>query len=156
PAICNTSEGVVNASIGQAIQERLIERGDTGGFAFVHDRVQEALLARISDQEKRSLHQRIAEELDKAKEKTTEVLVSIASHYSAGEIQKDPYRVYEANFAAARAVKEEYADEEAYKLLTQAASAAAKSGQSPPIEFHEVMGEICARTSRNDEGVKNL
>jgi serine/threonine protein kinase/serine phosphatase RsbU (regulator of sigma subunit) len=156
PAVCGGETGIVNAAIAQATQARLIERGEGGDYAFVHDRVQEALLARLDKNQQRSLHQIIAEAMDSIPSEGTEYVSGLARHYALGQVSRNPKRVYETNLEAGLNAMQDYADEEAYGFLQKARAAALQGGLTPDASLFQALGEVCARTARQEEAIENI
>ena len=141
PAICGCTMDAVHAAVASATAAHLIERRSAGTYVFIHDRVQEALLADLDVPARRRLHQRIAEALDRVQaalapqglpkckvqsewagtqgsaEAGTEadptLVYALARHYALGEVERNPARVYRANVAAGDAAAAAYADDDA-------------------------------------------
>lgn len=73
------------------MQASLVERGKDGTYAFIHDRVYEAFLARVSADKARDIHERIAHVLDKADSTDSpEQLLAVAYHYAMGHPEHAP------------------------------------------------------------------
>jgi len=84
--ICGLDAPAIRAALGEATRARLVERGDTDDYVFVHDRIQEALLAPLTPEAGRALHQRIANDLQKNPEKSAEYVYALARHAALGEV----------------------------------------------------------------------
>lgn len=138
----------VQAAVAEATAAHLIERAAPGSYAFVHDRVREALLSRLDPATLRAYHQRVAEALDTAHGDQAERAYALAQHYARGEADKNPQRVYETSFVAGTQAAHNYADDEAYAFLQQAHRSAVSAGIPPNTRLEETLGDVCARTGR--------
>ncbi len=144
-------ESVVHG-IEAAIRANLIER-IAGRCAFVHDRVQESMLRRATEDELRDAHQAAAEAIDRMTggEAPDELLFQLARHYAAGHADAHARRVFETSRAAGVHALASYANEEAFQLLDRALAVTAKLPDMTPeaeAELRELVGIACTRTGR--------
>src|SRR5262249_42464284 len=58
----------IAASLSDAVRATLLEQVDPDSFAFGHDRVREAAMERLNEEQRKDVHQSIAVALDAAKE----------------------------------------------------------------------------------------
>ena len=130
----------IDAAIDEASAAGLVERGPVGGYAFVHHRVREALLAGLAPADRRALHQRLAEALVGADE-----VYARAGHFLAGDL-RDPGPARAACLAAGLRALAEAADEDAHRLLTRAQALA--DGSSDDAALVDALAEACLRTGR--------
>ncbi len=111
-----------------AAWSNLIERRDAGRYAFLHDRIREALLAQFDATALRAVHQRIANALARRPHESAEAVFALARHCLLGEPQRDPVRVFHACAAAGRIALDEHAPVEALRYLDRAAEIAQGAG----------------------------
>jgi len=138
---------LVAAAIAEATSAHLIER-DMREYAFVHDRVREALLAPLDTADLVDLHQQAAITLEQVVTGELDEIYALAQHYGNGRVVENPDRVFETNFEAGRAALENYADEEAFCFLETAAAAGEMAGRRFDAVFNGLRGAACARTDR--------
>ncbi len=141
--VCGVDQRQVLEVIRVATDRRLLGPGEGGAYAFVHDRIREALLADLDEAALRSLHQRIAQVLEAAPDTGAEHVYAVARHYSRGEVDRTPERVFRACFAAGELALAEYAPQEALDFLDVADTAATKAGIDPDSRFHTAFGLAC-------------
>jgi diguanylate cyclase (GGDEF)-like protein len=141
--------------LAEAEGRRLLTAAD-GGYAFLHDRIREAMLAEVDAEDRRRLHQRIAEVLDAEGVDDPEHVYAMARHYARGECDRTPERVYATGVAAGRLALADHAPAEAVDFLESAASVAAAAGITPDAGFHRSLGVACSRTGRFDEALSHL
>ncbi|MCB9655124.1 MAG: diguanylate cyclase [Deltaproteobacteria bacterium] len=150
-----------NISVHEALQAALslhiIENPHGGRYAFVHDRLREALLARLDARDLPARHRRIAQGLDSAardEEGETEasLIYTRAHHYYEGRSQEVATPGFEANWKAGCAAREDYAFEEAYVFFEQARELAQMAdGFTPPAEYFYERGRVCFASLRLSE-----
>ncbi|HKT02969.1 MAG TPA: hypothetical protein VJT31_25855, partial [Rugosimonospora sp.] len=137
----------VAAVLADAVTAQLIEPVP-GGYAFLHERIRDALLDTLDDADRRRLHQRVAEHLDAVAEPGTADVYAVARHYLCGETDHDRHRVYRAVRAAGSFALSQCATADAVELLGQAADIAASAGIVPDTGFHIELGVAASRTGR--------
>jgi hypothetical protein len=93
-AVCGGDQQRVPAALSDAVARRLVEPRDGGHYAFLHDRIREALLSHLDPPAMRRLHQRIAEALDTMVAHDLERVYAVACHYTLGETERTPDRAY--------------------------------------------------------------
>ncbi|MBU1077149.1 MAG: AAA family ATPase, partial [Spirochaetes bacterium] len=105
----------VISCIDEAIERQLLERSveKKGKVVFIHDRIKEAFLAKISKSKMKEYHLRIASVIEKEnKGKEEDVIFMLAHHFREGG---DPDKTLEYSVPAARMAKINYANYEAIK-----------------------------------------
>lgn len=144
-----------------ALEEALAEAATAGliqpsgeGYAFVHDRVREALLSRLDAPRRRQLHQRIADAL--RTRGAGAGVFELAQHAAQGEVADNPAGVRQTCKAAALAAIETFADGEAYSLLVQAREVGERHGLPPDLELEAALAGVCARLGRWSEATACL
>ncbi|MCB9655805.1 MAG: diguanylate cyclase [Deltaproteobacteria bacterium] len=181
----DSSDSVVDDAIERAVANGVIERVGGRQYAFVHDRLREALLSVIPEAERPSVHLRIAraiESLSEAKaregdanvsanvsanvEGGTDDLVSygheekvyaLAHHYYSGRSPRVAARGFRANWMAAKAAHHAYAFEQAYSLYVAAEEMARLSDDVEiPCDYLFDRGRLCVATWRNEEANRCL
>jgi diguanylate cyclase (GGDEF)-like protein len=154
--VCRVDERQVLEVIRVATDRRLVGAEERGTYAFVHDQIREALLAGLDDAALRSLHQQIAQVLEAAPAGDAEHVYAVARHYSRGEVDRTPQRVFHACFAAGQLALAEYAPQEALGFLQAADTAATNAGIAPDSRFHAALGLAYLRAGRFAESRDRL
>ncbi|MGE0527417.1 MAG: SpoIIE family protein phosphatase, partial [Bdellovibrionales bacterium] len=133
---------VVSTALNDATRANLIESLGHGLYAFVHDRILEALLKDLSSSQISGLHQRVAEIMDARPE--AHDLYALASHYAHGEHAKIPLRTYQTCFDAGLQALENFANDDAAEFLEVAYSVKQTHLQKLPppnvLELHQALG----------------
>lgn len=147
------AETLVRRGLDEALRGNLIEQADTNRYLFVHDRVQEALLQKLDEAQKKDLSQAAAEAIEALHGTTPAdaMLFAIARHYAAGHAERHQKRVFETSMAAGVNALENYVNEEAFQLLDRALAAAANVpdlDRATLARLRELTGIACSRTGR--------
>jgi diguanylate cyclase (GGDEF)-like protein len=146
-AVCDGLERhQVQAALAEATARRLIEDHEPGEYAFVHDRIREAMLT-SDEAAAAALHQHIAEVLDARPAAEPEYVYAVAHHYLRGQAHADPARRLAACRAAGRLALENHAAEQAVAFLEPAA-AIVVDGREPDAEFLLLLGTALERAGR--------
>ncbi len=82
--VCKVSLGTAGAAVAEALRAHLVERVGEGEYAFVHDRVQEALLSEIPSQDVIHFHRRIAEVMLSQPRLGDDYVFALARHLNSG------------------------------------------------------------------------
>jgi len=151
--VTSASDEVLSQALTEAERASLIERAESGTeqFSFVHDRVREALVAKLSPEELKDVHQRVAEELDKDTHTVGPGQVfSLAQHYAHGHPERNPQRYFEVCRTAGQQALAAYANQEALEFLTRARAVAEGLSLSREElgELSSALGQACFRTAR--------
>jgi signal transduction histidine kinase/tRNA A-37 threonylcarbamoyl transferase component Bud32 len=150
------SDRILDA-LAHAIDSWLVERDPDGAFAFVHERVQDVLLAGLTDSARRDLHQRTADALlEPGEPSEAEDLYAVARHAALGHRDRNPHRVFGLQLRAGLRALREFAPEEAWHLLQDALHSAEGAGLPAPAELHHALGDAAARTGRLDAAETHL
>jgi diguanylate cyclase (GGDEF)-like protein len=136
--------------LSEAATRQLIEPADDGTFAFVHERMREALLAEVNEANCRRLHQRIADAMRANGGSGPAYVYGVARQYLQGQTDRTPERVYQTAAAAGSLALSQYANGEAVDFLTQAARAAQAAGIVLEPSFHSTLGRAASRYGRYD------
>ena len=126
-------------AVNEAARARLVEVGDDGEYAFLHDRLREALLSEVGPDERRALHQRLAECLDGPADQP---VYTVARHYARGD-GSTPQREWETNVAAGKAALAEFSAAEACEFFEHAATVAPAAGPPSPASFEADFAVAC-------------
>jgi serine/threonine protein kinase len=156
PLVCGKPMEQVHAALAEAIQSRLVERGEAGQFVFVHDRVQDTLLSDVGANDLTQMHQKIAEVLDLIGGEGADYIYALAKHYSMGDIDKSALRAYETSFTAGQKALENLSYEESYSFLQQSYQFALIAKQPLSLLLEETFGNVCLHVGRLDEAVTHL
>lgn len=143
------------AALDEARLAHLVQQDERGTDVFTHDRVREALLARLTAPERRALHQRAATALEAAGVTETGIY-RLARHYAEGDLASTPAPAYEANLAAGIHALQHFAYDEAYSFLDTARRIAADAGLPPDLRLDRALGDVGSRTGRVTEAITHL
>ncbi|WP_449066299.1 diguanylate cyclase [Planomonospora algeriensis] len=143
------------AALAEAAEHGLIQP-HADGYAFVHDRIREAMLAAVDADRLRALHQRIAVVLDSAGLPGPAAVYAAARHYGAGETGRSPERVFATGWAAGRLALADNAPDTALTFLETAQEAAERAGIEPDSRFRETLGVAYWSTGRIDPARRQL
>ncbi|MBG0823100.1 diguanylate cyclase [Planomonospora sp. ID91781] len=142
-------------ALAEAAEHGLVQP-HADGYAFVHDRIREALLAAVDADRLRALHQRIATVLDSAEHTGPAAVYATARHYGAGETDRNPERVFATGWAAGRLALAENAPDTALAFLETAQDAAERAGIEPDSRFRETFGVAYWSTGRIEPARRQL
>jgi diguanylate cyclase (GGDEF)-like protein len=133
--------------LAEAVNRGLLHpQGDA--YAFVHDRIREALLSAVSSADLRALHQRVATLLDRRQRAGHVDIYAVARHYAHGESDRTPERVFTTGWQAGQLALTENAPDAAVAFLEPAESAAKRAGITPDSRFREAIGIAYWSTGR--------
>ena len=110
------SDWDIKRATEEMAQHNLIER-QHNKYAFIHDRVQEALMKRMSDEEIRNIHQDFAETLESDAERD---LYDLARHYIHGRSDANPAGAHLACLRAGIKAYQACSNEQAFAFLNEA------------------------------------
>jgi diguanylate cyclase (GGDEF)-like protein len=148
--VCQVDRPATAAALTDAAGHQLVEPVGGGTFAFLHDRMREALVAGLDEASRRQTHQAIAEALEALGETGPEYVYAVARHYLLGETDRTPDRVYRAAAAAGALAIAQYATHDAVEYLTQAEAAADTAGITPDATFRTNLGIAASRYGTYD------
>ncbi|HEY4221320.1 MAG TPA: protein kinase, partial [Myxococcota bacterium] len=165
--VCSESAEIVDRALADAVGSNLLEQIDRGTFAFVHDRVREAMLAPLGDDKLKDLHEAIADVMAAqlatdggtgASGDTPAAIFGLARHCLAGRPEKNPRRAYQVCMAAGRQALAAHANEDAFQFLSRAHTSAAVIELPPPekMALEEVLGLACTRTMRVKDAIAHF
>jgi diguanylate cyclase (GGDEF)-like protein len=143
--VCRQDSATVADALDEAVLNRLVEPVG-GGYDVLHERVRQALLSRQTPHRRRMLHQRVAEELDRADPTDPDTVYAVARHYLAGEPGRTPEKAFRAVCAAGALALAHQSCDDALRLLESAASIASSTGLVPGPAFHAHLGAAASRT----------
>ncbi len=150
--------GLVDAGLGEALRSNLIEaeRGDS--FAFIHDRMREAFLAGLSEEERKTLNDRAAAVLENNNDGSPRAMYALARHYAEGHAEKHAQRVFETSFAAGGHALQSYSNGEAYEFLKRAYDHAQLAGMQDDALalLIQLLGIASMLTGRYDDANRFL
>ncbi|MBN1174738.1 MAG: GAF domain-containing protein, partial [Micromonosporaceae bacterium] len=121
----------------------------------MHDRIQEAILSKTPPAELRTLHQRVAEHLDR-RDSGEATVSSTAYHYLRGETCIAPERVLDSCTEAGRLALAAHAPADALTFLEPAAELAERAGLPAPEELLRWLGKALYQCNRFAEAQKAL
>ncbi len=139
----------ISKALSEALAQRLIEPAGNG-YAFPHERIPQALLARLDEAQRRALHQCIAESMETDASQDSAAVYAIAHHYLNGQTDRDPHRLFRATAAAGERALAEYASAQAYEFFAQAVNAAAAARMDPDARFHQSYGLAATRVGEHE------
>ncbi|HEX8626936.1 MAG TPA: diguanylate cyclase [Catenuloplanes sp.] len=144
--VCGLDRGLAADLIGEAAGRALVEARGSGQYAFLHDRIREALLADLDEAASAELNQRIAETLDAAGATEPTEIYGVAQHYMLGR-GTPAGRVVSACLAAGRLALDDHAPDRAINFLAHAQAC----GLTPDSAFLKLYGIALARDGRHAE-----
>ncbi len=139
--------------IDHAIELQLIEKDPEGQILFVHDRIREAFYTRLNEQDRKILHAKIAETLDRelTEKEKNEMIFDIAHHFIKAE---NPEKIIEYVLPAAHKAKELYANDESLQYY-QVVLTNTKE-QRLHYLCSKNMGELFLNKGNYNEAIKTL
>ncbi len=152
-AVTGKSESSVGEALAQAVASRLIERGDSSRFAFVHDRVQEAFLSELAAEQLTDLHQLVAECMVRINRTSGEDVYALADQFSKGRPEKMPKAAYASSLAAGVRANEESANEYALRFLQQAARFAELAKLQPELKLYNTIATVLIRIGQGNKAI---
>jgi signal transduction histidine kinase/predicted Ser/Thr protein kinase len=123
---------------------------------FVHDSVRDALLRRLTVQERSALHQRIALVLDAEQATDPETVFATADHFALGEPTQSPERAYRAALLAARQAAHSLDGEVAMRFFEVAERCATAAGLPVDGELLRGLAESRIRVGALEESLPVL
>jgi len=144
------------ALVDEAMEIQLLEKSVwRGEILFVHDRIKDVFYKKIGLTEKRKLHLRIAQVLEKLYAgKKEDILFDLAHHYTEGGNEN---KMLEFCLPAAEKAKTDYANETAVKYYEIAIDMLEGKGaekQGEWIKAKEGLAEVFLTIGRNDEAIE--
>lgn len=149
---------MVHRALADGLGATLVERKDAVSYTFVHDRVREALLRDLTEEQIRDHHQAIAETMDLVDDVSPEHICPLARHYTSGYVERNPKRIFETSLSAGLAALESNSYADAYEFLTHACTAATRVDASTVrIDLaRKALGQACAFIGRPQEAADNF
>ncbi len=147
----------INRALFDGLQNALIEK-TTRGYAFVHDRVNEALLQANGDQQLKEIHQLIADTLERLAWDSPQYLYARARHFFLGFRENNMAKVFQTSLLAGTHALDNFSNEEAVEFLHRALEAAKTLSLTPRdlSRLHELIGLAFTRIGRQEEAVQHL
>ncbi|MBM4320100.1 MAG: hypothetical protein FJ125_09095, partial [Deltaproteobacteria bacterium] len=142
----------------ELVRVAIVERSYADSYVFLHDRVREAAVERLAEEERRTIHQAIAAALEALPELSPADIYALARHHAEGRPEANPRRVAETSLAAGLLALEEHASEEAFGLLDRALVHARRGGCYDELapRLLEGLGRACAMTGRLQRAFEHL
>ncbi len=155
-AVTGAELDVVLQGLVEAAGRALIEPRESGQFAFLHDRIREALLADLDPAATAALHLRIAEALDAMpapdERLRADRIYAVAHHYMRSDPAVAADRAFATCWAAGRLALESHAPGEAVDFLEYAAGVGTKN----PSGFLLLLGTAFQHAGRLVEARERL
>ncbi|GGQ85051.1 diguanylate cyclase [Couchioplanes azureus] len=129
----------LRAVLTEAVWHGLVEPRAAGRYAFVHDRIREAMLRPFDEATQRRLHDRIADVLEASGDPDPETAYALARHTADGDPFYRPDRRFQAAYAAGRRALADHAPATALTFLQRAAAAAPEASITPDCAFHQTL-----------------
>ena len=146
-AVCRLDRQQVLGIVTDAARHHLVERRDDNEYAFVHHRIQEALLSQADGAAPAELHERIADLLEERADGAAESVYALARHCQLAGVDHQPQRLFRAAYAAGRLALADHAPDQAVAFLESAGAAAGVP--APHVSaFHTTLGVAYHRTGR--------
>jgi hypothetical protein len=127
--------------------------GETVAIEPYHDRVREALIASLTNEQLRVYHDNLAESLEQVDtSRHPDVAYALAQHAYLGSLDK-PEWVFEVNWTAGKLAADSYAFEQAYTYLAQAADVSRQAELKPNSDFDQLYANVSAMTGRVETAI---
>ena len=147
-------EGWVSRALQEAMRAHMVEQESADTFSLVHDRVREALVARLGEQQTRDVHQALAEQLDLVKSASPAHVFGLARHFALGHPDRNRQRVFETSKGAGLLALGAFANEEALQFLGRALELAGAVEGANAAELFEALGVASTRLARVKEALE--
>ncbi|MBK8014298.1 MAG: diguanylate cyclase [Deltaproteobacteria bacterium] len=151
----------VDGGLQAALSGGVIERLSGLRYAFVHDRLREAVLSTLTVAERIALHRAIALCLDSAGSSPNvasrdEWVYDVAHHFTLAQSSDLADRAFLANWRAAKAAQRSYAFDQAYAFFASAESMAelAAGKLEVPAEYFFDRGLLCVAAWKSEEAAQ--
>nr|WP_275941372.1 diguanylate cyclase [Planosporangium flavigriseum] len=154
--VCEADRQRVLDMVADAAWHRLVEPRADGRYAFLHDRIREALLGQFDEPSRRRLHDRIADILARRVDPDPETAYALAHHRALGEPDHAPAGTFHACYAAGRLAMADHAPESALFFLEHAVEAAVRAGIALDTVFGQLLGTAYHQAARLDDAVNTL
>ena len=151
-AACGIRGDRVRVALAEAEARRVIDALPSGEYAFLHDRIREALLSALDETALQKTHGRLAQALEEAETAGPGTVYAIADHLRQAGPGEDPDRVFRACLAAGRQALADGANALAVDLLEYAVG----TGIEPDPRFHLWLGEALRREDRFEAARERL
>jgi diguanylate cyclase (GGDEF)-like protein len=142
---------VVMSVLADAAWRHLIERRPDGDYAFLHDRIREALLSRLDAAALRELHDRVADALEPPH--GPHDVYAVAHHRLAGDRDANPLRSAAACQAAGALALADHSPAQAITFLEAAAEASRAAGAPPDVALLRLLGRAYHDMGRFEDAV---
>lgn len=154
--VSQEKESDILRCLDEATRATLVERTYDNRYSFVHDRVREALIEKLSPEERKNINQKLAEKIGLRVDDSAEHVFALARYFLNGHPEHNRYWTYRACLRAGRLALDTYANESAYEFLSHAADfrrhvIEAGDRVDEDIELDESLGQACLRMSRIKE-----
>ncbi len=153
PELSERPADEISRALARGVEARVIERVGQRRYAFVDERLHEALLARLDRDEAARMHARCARALEAGgADADLDVIFAIARHYNAAgaSVQSDA-RVFESNLRAGQLAFDRHAARDAHRYLERAEAAARVAAVGLDCAFFELRGEVCGLVGRIED-----
>ncbi|GAA4607716.1 diguanylate cyclase (GGDEF)-like protein [Actinoplanes octamycinicus] len=154
--VCGTTLPAALTAVQDGVARAVLEPAGGGRFAFLHQRLREALLADLDGERRRELHQRIAECLSAGEPADPREWYRIARHYAAGQVGRTPQLMLAACRSAAHAALGAHAPAQALEFLDLAERTAGDAGLPLDHTFHRQRGLAYLRSGKFTDAEQEL
>jgi class 3 adenylate cyclase/tetratricopeptide (TPR) repeat protein len=140
----------VQAALDDAALARMIELDTSGTPRFAHDTIWEVLLAGMSEDQQRGLHQQVVRVLRGRRTTNQTCTFELARHCAAGRLEDDPRGAFQTLLEAARLARTACDDALALTFLKPAELAAELGSFDPGASFFAELAESSLRVGELD------
>jgi diguanylate cyclase (GGDEF)-like protein len=154
--VCEADRQRVLDVVADAAWHRLVEPRANGRYAFLHDRIREALLGQFDESTRRRLHDRTADILARRDDQGPERVYALAHHRASGSPDHDPAGMFHACHAAGRLAMADHAPESALHFLEHATAAAVRAGIVTDSTYGRLLGTAYHQAARLDDAIDAL
>ena len=140
-AALGTSVGQTRAALRRCCDRHILREDAQAGFQFVHNSLQDAVLANLCGERRRLLHHQLAQALEREPDLDLELACELARHHAGAGRLAAPDRVYRTALRAARHAADSYDDPQTLLFLQHAKQAAERACTPLNAEFYRMLAE---------------
>ena len=146
----------MESALREAAAARILIEDSRRGFEFIHDRLREALLKGLTDEQRVLIHARLATALEARSERSLDACLAVARHAVLGAGVGPFDRAFSANIRAGKRALRELSGDDAFPFLDQALQLARTHGFQLNWDHYEAYGIACVATGRAAEAKESL
>jgi len=142
-----------HAAVDAAVSAHLIRRISGARYAFIHDRVREAILGSLIADRTKELHRRVAAVLEQRTDRGRDGIYALAIHAALGDPEANPRRCYTSSLDAGLLAFDERGYHECIAFLERAWEVGRTAGIDVEARIAERLGDAYARLGRTEDAI---